>query len=360
MQQRGRRTVIFVNSQQMQGAAQTADFAIAYVKRTVPTTKSGAMAQDDLRLPRAFFAKADLYLLSPSNAGGGEKNVTTRVTSGGNWDIKDVDVAGDGTRIIFAMRGPLKANQKDMDPPNWSIWEYVIATDFLHQICPSEDSLCTGSQYISPHYLPDGRILFSSTRQFDSGSVLLNEGKPEFEGQTEDLNESAFVLHVMGADGSGMLPSAQASTRATMTMPRCSRTVASCGAAGITPTAPVAFISTLRTPTAPMSNCCAGFGQPQYRQHQPERREQRVRPGQDCRIHPICTCSRASCADGRVLALVRPFTDADFLAAICGRSSTYSTTPKTTCASIRDGQRQRTAAPPAPLWRNRRRRKMPC
>ena len=34
--------------------------------------------------------------------------------------------------------------------------------------------------------------------------MLLNEGKPEFEGQTEDLNESAFVLHVMNPDGTGL------------------------------------------------------------------------------------------------------------------------------------------------------------
>ena len=106
--------------------------------------------------------------------------------------------------IIFAMRGPVTAKQKDFNPPNWGLWEYVLATDFLHQVCPAEDPTCSGSQYVSPHYLPDGRILFATTRQFNSGSVLLNENKPEFEGQTENLNESAFVLHVMNPDGTGM------------------------------------------------------------------------------------------------------------------------------------------------------------
>lgn len=184
-----------------------ADFAIAYVKRTVPTVTNGTtttMAQDDLRLPRAFFTKADLYLLNPAAGGGGEVNVTARITNGGNYDIKDVDVAPDGTKIIFAMRGPVTAKQKDFDPPNWGLWEYVLATDFLHQMCPATDPTCSGSQYVSPHYLPDGRILFASTRQFNSGSVLLNEDKPEFEAQTENLDESAFVLHVMNADGTGM------------------------------------------------------------------------------------------------------------------------------------------------------------
>ena len=184
-----------------------ADFAMAYVKRTVPTVTNGTttvMAQDDLRLPRAYFTKADLYLLNPSTKGGAEVNITTRVTMGGNYDIKDVDVSADGSKIIFAMRGPLTAKQKDFNPPNWGLWEYVLATDFLHQECPAEDPTCSGSQYVSPHYLPDGRVLFATTRQFNSGSVLLNEDKPEFEAQTENLDESAFVLHVMNADGSGM------------------------------------------------------------------------------------------------------------------------------------------------------------
>ncbi len=187
--------------------SQTTDYAIAFIKRTVPTTGTGAaavMTQDDLRLPRAYFPQANLYLLNPTSAGGTEINITSRVTQGGNYDIKDVDVAYDGSSILFAMRGPLTAKQKDFNPPNWSIWEYVVASDDLQQICPVEDPTCTQSQYVSPHYLPDGRILFATTRQFDSGAVLLNEGKPEFEGQTEDLDESAFVLHVMNADGSGM------------------------------------------------------------------------------------------------------------------------------------------------------------
>jgi hypothetical protein len=184
--------------------SQTTDFGIVYIKRTVPTT------QDDLRLRRTFIPQADLYLLNPSSTGGAELNITARVTAaktvpkGTFFDLKDVDVSSDGTRVIFAMRGPLMPKQKDLDPPNWNIWEYVVASGVLHSILPTSDPQGTGSQYISPHYLPDGRILFATTRQIGSGAILLNEGEPEFEGQTEDLDESAFVLHVMNPDGSGM------------------------------------------------------------------------------------------------------------------------------------------------------------
>jgi len=196
----GGASVTIANSQPPD--SQTTDFGIVYIKRTVPTT------QDDLRLRRTFMPKADLYLLNPSSTGGSEANITARVTGkapkGTFYDLKDVDVASDGSKVIFAMRGPLTPKQQDRDAPNWNIWEYVVASDDLHTILPTTDPTGTESQYISPHYLPDGRILFATTRQFDSGAVLVNEGKPEFEGQTEDLDESAFVLHVMNADGSDL------------------------------------------------------------------------------------------------------------------------------------------------------------
>jgi hypothetical protein len=187
--------------------SQTTDFGMVYIKRTVPPPTTPA-TQDDLRLRRTFLPQADLYMLNPTSAGGNEVNLTASVTStapkGTFYDLKDVDVSSDGSHVIFAMRGPLTPNQMDLDPPNWNIWEYVVATGYLHTLLPTSDPQGTGSQYISPHYLPDGRILFATTRQIGEGAVLLNEGEPEFEGQTEDLDESAFVLHVMNPDGTDM------------------------------------------------------------------------------------------------------------------------------------------------------------
>ena len=105
--------------------SQTTNFGIVFVKRTVPPTPLPAM-QDDLRLRRTFLPQADLYLLNPTSAGGTQQNITARVTgkapTGTFYDLKDVDVSSDGSRVIFAMRGPLQPNQKDLDPPNWNIW----------------------------------------------------------------------------------------------------------------------------------------------------------------------------------------------------------------------------------------------
>jgi hypothetical protein len=77
----------------------------------------------------------------------------------------------------------------------------VIATQELRRVIAS-DIVAEEGQDIDPHYLPDGRIVFSSTRQRQSGAILLDEGKPQFAAQDEDRNEPAFVLHVMNVDGS--------------------------------------------------------------------------------------------------------------------------------------------------------------
>jgi hypothetical protein len=103
------------------------------------------------------------------------------------------------------MRGPVDLNIDidDEDQPTWNIWEYSFETDVLRRVIPSDLTAEIGHD-IGPKYLPDGRIIFSSTRQLRSNAVLLDEGKPQFPAEDEDLNEPAFVLHVMNGDGSSI------------------------------------------------------------------------------------------------------------------------------------------------------------
>jgi hypothetical protein len=182
----------------------TTDFGIAYIKRTLPADATALDALrnlDDLQRQRRFWTKADVYLRDKASPSGTERNITTRITGTDFYDIKDLDVSADGTRLVFAMRGPLDPKQKDFDPPTWRIWEYDITADDLHSL--TDDVTAGEGQDVSPHYLPsdtthpNGRILISSTRQRYSKGVLLQEGKSGFEAQTEDGNESAFTLNVL-------------------------------------------------------------------------------------------------------------------------------------------------------------------
>ena len=80
--------------------------------------------------------------------------------------------------------------------------DQVIASDTLHAVInPATDPDPLTVNDVSPHYLPDGRIVFSTTRQNKSQGILLDEGKPQFSAQDEARQESAFVLEVMNADG---------------------------------------------------------------------------------------------------------------------------------------------------------------
>ncbi len=196
-------SVNIANSQH--GDPATVDFPIFYVKRTVPKNAAGVVQQDDLRVLRDAVPSADLFMRATAAPSAAETNITARLTAGALWDVKDVDTSADGTRVVFAMRGPLAMNQDPKKPPSWRIYEYVIATSTLRAVInPATDPDPLTVNDVSPHYLPDGRILFSTTRQTQSKGILLDEGKPQFEAQDEDRNESAFVLEVMNADGTGV------------------------------------------------------------------------------------------------------------------------------------------------------------
>jgi hypothetical protein len=175
----------------------TVDFPIAYVKRTIP------LQGDDLRDQRGTVADADLFMRNRASPSSTEVDITGRITGDDLYDIKDVDVSQDGQRIVFAMRGPLAMNQDERDPPSWNIWEYEISSDTLRRVIPLDDTAEEGHD-ISPQYLPDGRIVFSSTRQRQSKAILRDEGKAGYEAQAIGMggNESAFLLHVMNGDGS--------------------------------------------------------------------------------------------------------------------------------------------------------------
>ena len=179
----------------------TVDFPIFYVKRTIPQTAAGTVVQDDLRMMRVTFPQADLYMRSAASPSAPESNITARITAGAAYDIKDVDVAPDGTRVAFAMRGPLTMNMDPKDPPSWRIYEYTIATNALTpMIDPTADTAPDTVNDVSPHYLPDGSIVFSSTRQRNSQAVLINEGKPQFVAEDETRTEPIFNLHVISPD----------------------------------------------------------------------------------------------------------------------------------------------------------------
>ncbi|HEB63824.1 MAG TPA: hypothetical protein ENJ07_05030 [Gammaproteobacteria bacterium] len=172
------------------------DFGIAYIKRAIPKDEDGLFIADDEREILTFREGSDLYLRNRASPSATEKNITTRITNG-KGDVKDISASYDGSKLIFSMR------LSDQDSDTWNLWEYDIQSDQLSRLINSDNTAELGHD-TAPHYLPDGRIVFTSTRQRQTGAMLLDEGKPKFSGLDENRNEPASVLHTINADGSNI------------------------------------------------------------------------------------------------------------------------------------------------------------
>jgi len=176
------------------------DIPIAYVKRPVPVDDQGNVEPSDARQLITFNTGADLFVRELASPSATERNITESETQG-LGDVRDLEVSYNGKRIIFAMRAQFIEGADEEDQPTWNIWEYDLDLDSLTRMIVSDITADAGHD-VAPHYLPDGRIIFASTRQRQSSAILLDEGKPQFSALDEDRDEFSFVLHVMNADGS--------------------------------------------------------------------------------------------------------------------------------------------------------------
>ncbi len=172
------------------------DFGIAYTKRAIPMDEEGQFIANDEREILTFREGSDLYLRHRASPSAAELNITSRKTDG-KGDVKDISAAYDGSKLIFSMR------LSDQDSDTWNLWEYDIQSDQLRRLISSDNTAELGHD-TAPHYLPDGRIVFTSTRQRQTGAMLLDEGKPKFSGLDENNNEPASLLHTIHADGSNI------------------------------------------------------------------------------------------------------------------------------------------------------------
>jgi len=180
------------------------DFPIAYVVRPVPVDDDGEVEQADLRRPGTFNPGAVLMVRDRASPTARERAITDRVFPAGSlYDVKDVEASFDGGKFVFAMRAPEIENADEEDQPRWNIWEYDIGADSLRRIIV-DNAIAEDGHDIAPHYLPDGRVVFSSTRQHRSQAILLDENKTQFAALDEDRRVPAFVLHVIDADGSDL------------------------------------------------------------------------------------------------------------------------------------------------------------
>ena len=178
----------------------TLNFPLAYVKRPAPA--STPKADIDVRDLITSTTGGDLYIREQASPGSVETNVTAAITMG-MGDVRDLDVSPDGKKLVFSLRLPLNPNKPNTDvtQPTWKIYQYDAVAKTVTQL--TNDSTTAGHD-VGAHYLPDGRIVFASTRQAATQAILIDEGRPQYPAQTDDRKQPIFLLHVMNADGTNI------------------------------------------------------------------------------------------------------------------------------------------------------------
>ena len=81
------------------------DYPIAYIRAPIPTDDNGNFAQNDLREQITFDFGADLFFRDRASPSAEAFNVTGELTQG-LAAIRDVEIAYDGSSLLFAMRFP--------------------------------------------------------------------------------------------------------------------------------------------------------------------------------------------------------------------------------------------------------------
>jgi len=184
------------------------NYPLVYIKEPALTAmapkgdKSAPGPDIDARDLITSITGSDLYIRNTASAAGAEVNITGSIT-GGTGAVRDVDVSPDGSKVVFSLRMPLDPTKKNDDPkqPHWHIYQYDATAKTVTQL--TNDGITAGHD-VGARYLPDGRIVFVSTRQLATQSILLDEGRPQYQAVTDNRQQFIFLLHVMNADGSGM------------------------------------------------------------------------------------------------------------------------------------------------------------
>ena len=106
------------------------DFPIAYTKGPLFDAQMQLLSSSDVRDVLRFNVGTDLYMRERASPTAIESNITIRETQG-LGDVMGAEISVDGSRILFAMRGPFDPNLADDEQPTWNIWEYDIPSDTL-------------------------------------------------------------------------------------------------------------------------------------------------------------------------------------------------------------------------------------
>lgn len=189
------------------------EYPVVFIERDVNTSiEEDIVAQTTFsaRNPILFNPGAQLIVKNNAFADSPSTNISAQLFSSNESevatederiDIRDLSVSDDGQQFLISIRAPEIENVDEQ--PTWNIWRYQLATKQLERLIISDNTAEQGDDLMAS-FLPDGRIIFASTRQRLSRAILLDEGKPQYTARNERGDDAALNLHVMNADGSNI------------------------------------------------------------------------------------------------------------------------------------------------------------
>ena len=184
------------------------EYPVVYIERSL-----NRVGEDELtpvafssRNPAEFNAGAQLILKNNAFADSPTTSLTADLFTDDQGvshpiDIRDLSVSSDGQSFLVSIRAPEIEDADDDEQPKWNIWRYQLSDKNFSRIINSDVIAGQGDDLMAS-FLPDGRIIFASTRQRLSRAILLDEGKPQYTATNESGDASAFNIHIMQADGS--------------------------------------------------------------------------------------------------------------------------------------------------------------
>jgi len=162
---------------------------IAYVKRPLGSEKNPLDAIQ-------FQPGSDLFIRDLASTESKERNVSGILTRN-LGDVSDPEPSYDGKQIVFSLHCTSESAAECANDKTWNIWIYDVATEQLTSVI-SDFTVRNLGDDLDPAFLPDGRIVFISTRQHKTLDKL------QYKYVDGDGRGPATLLHVMNADGTNI------------------------------------------------------------------------------------------------------------------------------------------------------------
>ena len=158
----------------------------------------------DVSSPYEFNPGAQLVRRSSLDVNGVNSEVLSNYFGSSDYDVKDLSVSFDGTRVLFAAHGPA-GHISDF---TWNIYEYSFDSGEVRRVI-ADDLIANSGEDTNPAYASDGVVVFSSDRAAGNPNHpspnVVTKVDEEANCYKVGASEKPSLLHSMSFEGEGIV-----------------------------------------------------------------------------------------------------------------------------------------------------------